>query len=174
MMSPVLDQAQDLGPAQAPVPAPPAAAANQGAATQVAARTPAASQTLTMRNPRRRSSRQISRTSTERSSGSPTQVSSRCRDRPCSGNSSFSSSSSSSRDKAPPTVDQMRTRRAAMNQTHRVDPKGEEIQAPQTRGLAQDLGVDRDQTHQPRKTVTRRRQTTSQVTKSKAKNPRQR
>ncbi len=65
MMNPVLDQAQHQDPAQAPVPAPPAAVANQGAVTQVVAQTLAVSQILTQRNPRRRWNRQISQTSME-------------------------------------------------------------------------------------------------------------
>lgn len=54
MMNLVLDRDQHLGPAQAPVPAPPAAAASQGAVTQEVAQTLAASQIQTQRNPRRR------------------------------------------------------------------------------------------------------------------------
>lgn len=56
----------------------------------------------------------------------------------------------------------------AMNPTHQVDPKGEEIQAPPTLDLVLDLGVVLDQTHQQRTTVMKQRQTMSPVTKSKA------
>lgn len=55
-----------------------------------------------------------------------------------------------------------------MNPTHRVDQKGEEIQAPLTRDQVLDQGADLDQTHQQRTTVMKRHQTMSLVTKSKA------
>lgn len=61
MMNPALGQA--LGPDRAPVPVPAAAVANQGAVTQEVAQTPAASQILTQRNPRRRWNHQTSQTS---------------------------------------------------------------------------------------------------------------
>lgn len=62
MMNPVPDRPQHLGLVQAPVPAPPAAAANQGVVTQVVAQTLAASQIPTQRNPRRRWNSQTSQT----------------------------------------------------------------------------------------------------------------
>lgn len=58
MMNLVLDQRRGL--VRAPLPARPAAAANQEAVTQVAVQTLAVSQTLTLKNPRRRWSHQIS------------------------------------------------------------------------------------------------------------------
>lgn len=62
MMNPVLDQAQHQGLDQAPVLAPPAAAAvSQEAVTQEVAQTLADSQILTQK-PRRRSNHQISQT----------------------------------------------------------------------------------------------------------------
>lgn len=61
-----------------------------------------------------------------------------------------------------------RTRQVATNLTHRVDPRGEEIQAPLTLDRVLDLGVVLDQTHQQRTTVTKRHQTMNPVTKSKA------
>lgn len=62
MMNPVLDRAQRQGPAQARVPALPAAAANQGAVTQEVAQTLAANQILTQKNQRTRWNHQISQT----------------------------------------------------------------------------------------------------------------
>lgn len=62
MMNPVLDRDQRPDLAQAPAPAPPAAAASQGAVTQEVVQTLAASQIQTQRNPRRRLNRQISQT----------------------------------------------------------------------------------------------------------------
>ncbi|MED6253470.1 hypothetical protein ATANTOWER_030553, partial [Ataeniobius toweri] len=57
-----LDQAPPLLQVQAPVPAPLAVAANQGAVTQEVAQTLAVSQSLTQRNPMRRWNHQIRQT----------------------------------------------------------------------------------------------------------------
>lgn len=62
-----------------------------------------------------------------------------------------------------------RTHRVVMNQTHRVDPKGGEIQAPLDLDQVLDLVVGLDQTHQQRRTVMKQHQTMSPVTQSKAK-----
>lgn len=61
-----------------------------------------------------------------------------------------------------------RTLQVVMNQTHRVDLKGEKIQALLTLDRVPILGVVLDQTRQPRTTVMKPHPTMSPVTKLKA------
>lgn len=55
-----------------------------------------------------------------------------------------------------------------MNQTHQVDPKGEEIQDPPTLDLGLNPGVVLDQTLQQRTTVMKLHQIMNPATKSRA------
>lgn len=68
----------------------------------------------------------------------------------------------------PPPLIFIRIRQVVMNRTHQVDPKREEIRGPLTRDRVLTLEVVLDRTRRQRTTVTKRHQTMSPVTRSRA------